>query len=274
MTSLHLKMIMEALNRGILAGRRSGYEEGYLQGYADAMQEQPRKTNFFYSEDEDDIIREHYPIVGARHTVAALRQAGYDRSEKGVISRAFKLGLKSGLYGVRNAGGFRKGHIPTNKGKKVSRQQYAKMKKTMFKAGNEPPNTLYDGAITIRTDSSGRQYKYIRLEKARWELYHRWLWKQEHGKIPRGQLVTFKDGDSLNCTIGNLELISIKENARRNSNREKFMQTCEHMTDKQVAGRLSFNDPELREELLKRPDILEAARQRIKLNREIQKVKS
>ncbi len=121
-------------------------------------------------------------------------------------------------------GRFKKGHISWNKGIKgltIGGVQ------TQFKPGNEPHNTKHNGAISIRKDKSGRPYKYIRISKGNWELLHRFVWKKHNGEIPKGMLVVFKDGNSLNCSIDNLELISRKENMQRNRNYEKARKTMQ-----------------------------------------------
>jgi len=50
-----------------------------------------------------------------------------------------------------------------------------------------------------------------------WPLYGRWVWEQLKGPIPPKHLVMFKDGNRSNCAIENLELLSMANNARRNS---------------------------------------------------------
>lgn len=47
--------------------------------------------------------------------------------------------------------------------------------------------------------------------------YHRYLWEQENGAIPKGYNIFFKDGNRRNCMIENLECISNAELARRNT---------------------------------------------------------
>jgi hypothetical protein len=115
----------------------------------------------------------------------------------------------------------KKGDIPFNKGLKrkdyMSASSIEKVKRTQFKKGNKPHNTKFDGAIVARKDSSGVAYKYIRIEKGVWQLLHRHIWQQVHGEIPDGYLVAFKDGNTENVNIENLELISMTENMYRNS---------------------------------------------------------
>lgn len=115
----------------------------------------------------------------------------------------------------------KKGDIPFNKGLKrkdyMSASSIEKVKRTQFKKGNKPHNTKFDGAIVARKDSSGISYKYIRIEKGVWQLLHRHIWQQVHGEIPDGYLVAFKDGNTENVNIENLELISMTENMYRNS---------------------------------------------------------
>lgn len=69
------------------------------------------------------------------------------------------------------------------------------------------------------------KYYYIRISKAKWVLYQRYLWEQKNGKIPKGMLIIFKDKNPLNCVLENLEMISRIENMERNRNYEKMAKT-------------------------------------------------
>lgn len=117
----------------------------------------------------------------------------------------------------------KKGEIPFNKGKKqvdyMSLSAIEKSKKTRFKKGNKPHNTnsIGNGAVVGRKDKTGNIYMYIRLKLSLWVLYHRYVWEEVHGKIPDKHVLVFKDGDSTNCNIENLELITMAENMYRNS---------------------------------------------------------
>jgi hypothetical protein len=112
---------------------------------------------------------------------------------------------------------FKLGHEPYNKGSKGC----MKPNRTSFKPGQEPHNTKHDGAISIRTDNRDVPYQFIRVEKGKWVPLHRHLWEQAHGPIPPQHIVIFADGDTMNCELSNLRLISRAENAKRNANHEK-----------------------------------------------------
>lgn len=150
----------------------------------------------------------HIGIVAlARHFHVANTQ---------IIGMLKNHGIQTG-----NATRFVKGHVPANKGKRMetwlSAEQIAKIKQTSFKKGQLPHNTLHDGAIRVRIEKTGRPYKWIRLSAGHWDLLHRVVYKQHFGKIPARALVTFKDGNSLNCQINNLQLIDLRTNMVRNT---------------------------------------------------------
>lgn len=112
---------------------------------------------------------------------------------------------------------FVKGQIPHNKGAKLPEHIKQKIEHTQFKKGNAPHNTKFDGAISIRVDKTGKPYQYIRVSKAKWVLLHRHLWESVKGPLTKGAVLRFKDGNSMNCSIENLELIDLKTNMLLNS---------------------------------------------------------
>ncbi len=85
-----------------------------------------------------------------------------------------------------------------------------------FKKGDLPKNTLSDYMITTRVDQGGRVIKYIRVALGKWVELQHYNWKQAGKDIPSGMVLVFKDGDSTNCEISNLELITKAENLSRN----------------------------------------------------------
>ena len=51
----------------------------------------------------------------------------------------------------------------------------------------------------------------------RWRGVHQILWEAEHGQVPPGHAVVFRDGDKTHITLDNLELVTRAELMRRNS---------------------------------------------------------
>lgn len=110
---------------------------------------------------------------------------------------------------------FKKKHIPANKGKKMSAEQYEKCKGTMFKKGHGPQNYRPVGSERINVDG----YIEIKVkDPGTWKLKHRVIWEQHNGKIKNGMIVIFRDNNPLNCAIDNLMLISKGENIKMNNN--------------------------------------------------------
>jgi len=101
------------------------------------------------------------------------------------------------------------------KSKEALSKIYSRPNSGQFKPGNIPHNSVMSRKMSIRNDH-GRLQKFIRLELGKWELLHRYLWKKAGFEIPKGYVLSFKDGNSLNCVLSNLELITMAENLQRN----------------------------------------------------------
>lgn len=164
-----------------------------------------------WTEQENDVLREMYPDYFASE-IAAL----FGRSVSSIHGQAKKLGLKSSAEKIRRSGlvnkdhpnkvahQFRKGHVPPNKGKKVSPELYAKMQPTMFKKGRPSLNHREVGSERVNVDG------YIEVKVAepnKWRLKNRVVWEQANGPIPPGHNVQFRNGDKLDCRLENLYLI-------------------------------------------------------------------
>ena len=145
------------------------------------------------------------------------------RALQQVYNKARAMGLKAPMERIRMAGKigmqhpksiatrFHKGHIPTNKGKKVSPEMYERMRATMFKKGRINENKREVGSERVNV------YGYIEIKVAepnRWRLKHRLIWEQHNGIIPEGCNVQFKNHNTLDCRIENLYLISKSEQMR------------------------------------------------------------
>lgn len=168
---------------------------------------------------------------------------------------------------------FQKGNKPVFSWPKGHRVNPA----TEFRKGNLPANTLHDGAITLRHHVGKKEYYFIRTSQGRWALYHRHIWEKVNGKIPSGYIVVFKNGDSADVRIENLEMISRKDNVRRNHNpaktgiaMKKYWAENHHLShDNYIVHTIAYKDPELQKELLLHPEIIELKRTSLILKRKI-----
>lgn len=164
---------------------------------------------------EDNYIRRHYLTVPIKRLARMM-----GRSDTGVKTRMHHLGLvipKDIIEKRKVDSRIKPGTPPPNKGKNMTRQQYRKCAPTMFKPGNLPANTAYNGCIRIRNDKRGVPQKFIRIRKGKWEYLSRYNYCKFIGRIPKGMIVTFIDRNTLNCEPSNLRLMTKADNARRNA---------------------------------------------------------
>lgn len=161
-------------------------------------------------------LEKHYPKYTRTEITNALNiKFGTSFTVQQIISFCKNHKIKSGRTGF-----FTKGHTPTNKGTKGLMPNSS----TSFKKGSIPPNRkplghericTKDGYIWIKVAGTnpytGHQGRYVQK--------HRLIWQQKHGEIPRNKVLNFIDGNKLNCTLENLELITRAELAQFNKHR-------------------------------------------------------
>lgn len=125
--------------------------------------------------------------------------------------------ISSGLNGQ-----FTKGHVPTNKGKKMPKEQYEKSNRTMFKKGHIPANRVPIGTEKEKADG----YVWVKVQDGQlnknWKLKHVLLWEKEHSPLPKGKVVIFLDSDTRNFDINNLTAVSKVINVRLNQNHLRY----------------------------------------------------
>jgi hypothetical protein len=116
-------------------------------------------------------------------------------------------GITSGRTGQ-----FERGQTSWNLGKRG----YMGANVTSFKKGSAPANRKPIG--TERIDSKDG-FILVKIAEenpytgapTRYKHKHVHVWEQTHGKVPAGMVVAFKDGDKLNCDLGNLMLLTRAE---------------------------------------------------------------
>lgn len=130
-------------------------------------------------------------VFATNYTEAQIRTCKHNRH------------IKSGLTGH-----FPKGHTPYNKGRKGFYSPGCE--KGWFKKGNIPKNHRPVGSERIDTNG----YVYIKIKEPNvWCLKHVRIYEKKHGTVPKGMIVTFKDGNKQSCSIENLLLMSRAEAA-------------------------------------------------------------
>jgi hypothetical protein len=229
-----------------------------------------------WTPEEVNILVEHYPHHYAKDVAKML---GIPASR--VYHKANLLGIKKSrewqhrelqLQGARlriagkNAR-FQKGLVPHNTGKPWQKWMSPEGRKnsltTAFYKGHAPHNTKYDGCVVTRRDTTtGREYKYIRLEKGKWMLLQRVVWIFLNGPIQADKILRCLTEDTLNCDPSNWFLTDRRTNLAKNSGRET-------MSDKYIALVLARRDPQLRDALMKMPEILDLKRTELSLKKTI-----
>ena len=175
-----------------------------------------------WTQEDIDILSRMYPDHFADEIAEIL-----GRGKSSVYCRARLLGLRASKEKIRRSGmmsadnpkavahRFTKGHVPANKGRRMSPEVYARARATMFKKGDKCWNHREVGSERVNVDG------YIEIKVAepnRWRLKHRVIWERVNGAIPRGHNVQFKNHNPLDCRIENLYLISREDQmAKENS---------------------------------------------------------
>ena len=130
------------------------------------------------------------------------------RRPLGASARAGRIGSQTDKAKAHR---FTAGHVPSNKGKKMSPELYAKCAPTMFRKGNKPLNHRPVGSERVNVNG----YVEIKVEEPnRWRLKHRVVWEEANGPIPEGYNVQFRDGNGQNCELGTLYLTSRSDQLR------------------------------------------------------------
>ena len=172
-----------------------------------------------WSEQEDAILRMKYADTPSDEIAAELGRslcAIYNRAREFDLKKDENYRSEAGRMGSRHpkavAMRFTKGHVPVNRGKKMSAETYRKVARTFFRKGNIPVNHRSVGSERVNRDG----YAEIKVaEPNKWKLKHRLLWEREHGQIPKGFNIQFRNGNRQDVRIENLYLISRSEQMRK-----------------------------------------------------------
>ena len=143
---------------------------------------------------------------------------------------AYTAAQMKGYYGRNHldsglTGHFQKNHTTINKGKRwdeyMSPEAQEKARTTTFQPGHIPHNGGTPiGTIRIRhshKDRGNKPYYWQKVSQPNvWRMKHIIEWEAHNGPVPKGYIVTFANGDTLNWHIDNLILETRAQHAVKN----------------------------------------------------------
>lgn len=161
-----------------------------------------------WSDEEKQYLAEITPGRGYKEIQSMMScKFGFDYTHHQIKGAITRNKLNTG-----RTGRFEKGHATWNKGTKG----LTKANVTSFKKGQKSHNykpvgserITKDGYCEIKVSDTGR----------RWKSKHVLIYEKHHGKVPRGSVVIFLDGDKRNFDIDNLHLVTRGQLAMLNKN--------------------------------------------------------
>jgi len=187
----------------------------------------------FWTAEEEAHLREHYATV---LTADLARRFGCDI--KRVLAKANAMGLhkttdliaetarernrERAKAGLGNAGEFKPGLEPWNKGVKGSTGTHEACRATQFKPGVRPHTWVPVGSYRI---CEGQLQRKVNDDPGpnhvRWKPVTRLVWEAANGPVPAGHAVVFRPGrqttDPALVTPDAVECLSRRDLMRRNS---------------------------------------------------------
>lgn len=98
-----------------------------------------------------------------------------------------------------------------------------------------------------------------------WEYYHRHVWEMANGTIPPGYNIYFKDGNSENCELSNLELSNLRDGLlKRQPNSEQRSEIAKKWWDKKRINEPKSEKVRTPKKATKALDLVEAFDARIR----------
>lgn len=179
----------------------------------------PRGGRRLTTPEMDEFILAHYRGTGHREMAEMVNARFGTRFTVDQVKAYYgRNHLDSGLTGR-----FEKGRVPTNKGKTWAEymlpESQERCRATQYKEGNRPHNGgVPVGTVRLRNGKKGSKPQYWReiAEPNAWIPEHRAVWEEHNGPVPDGMMVTFANGDALDCRIENLVLETRAEHAVKN----------------------------------------------------------
>lgn len=232
-----------------------------------------------WTKEEDALFLALYPDMPTVELAERLQRSYCSVSARASLmqiskSTAFFQSAASGRINANNDIGqktrFSKNAPGWNKGMKqkdyMSPEMIERTRINQFKKGQDPHNTVAIGSERVTVDGyievKVRHCKNGEGKNKNFELKQRLVYAQHYGLIPENMLVIFKDGNSLNVAIENLDLRSKAENMLFNS-----------YSDNGIVKRfMGIKKPEIVERIKNEmPELITMKRNEILLNQKINK---
>lgn len=176
--------------------------------------------------EEIKILKENYPHMLTSIVAKLLGKsviACYGAATKhGLAKTAEFLGSPEACIlrrdrSVGEAGRFKPGLVPHNKGVKRPGWSVGRMRETQFKKEARPHTWRPIGSTRVNDGYHQTKMTDTGYGPRDWVPTHVLLWREVKGPIPDGHVLCFIDGDKKHIAIDNLELVSRKELMRRNT---------------------------------------------------------
>ncbi|WP_258005496.1 HNH endonuclease signature motif containing protein [Vibrio diazotrophicus] len=154
-----------------------------------------------YTDEQAEFIKAGYK----KWDIAELTERFNEKFEASKTFSQIRCFTRNHNVKSGRTGQFPKGNVPFNAGTKG----IMKPNSGSFKKGNIPVNHKPVGSERVNVEG----YIEIKiLEPNVWDLKQRVVYEKEHGPIPDGHNVRFRDNNRLNCSPDNLFLVNGLEN--------------------------------------------------------------
>ncbi len=218
--------------------------------------------------EQDKFLKENYLSVPVKRMAKMI-----GRSHCLVVKRMKQLSLvqpRGLIEKIKSSTRFKTGTLPFNKGLKredfMTPEGLEIVKSRQFKKGNLPGNTLHDGAIVTRNSHKkmgGPSYKWIRISKANWKMLNVFNWENAYGPVPEGYIIVFRNGDTMNCDLDNLECITRVQHCENTRNSDGYI-AMSMAHDKGGRGKINRD---ILKVLIEEKELIDLKRQSIKLKK-------
>jgi len=162
-----------------------------------------------YTQEEKMFLKDY----ASGHSHQEIMEEFNRRFSSPVKISQVKSFLHNNKLSTGRTGRFEKGHVPANKGMHTGGWE-----PTQFRKGHMPANHKPVGTEVIHRNSKrDEQYIYVKVaEPKSWRMKHILVWEKHNGPVPKGNIIIFLDGNTLNTDISNLTMIDRKVHVRMN----------------------------------------------------------